>query len=341
MISVDFDDLIFSIQSFGGASTYWREMTSRVARDPRFNARHLTPSRRWRGIPAASRAQVFHSSHFRVPFGSRKTGIVSTVHDLNYELGYVKPSFGAQVNILERRISYFTADALICISESTKRELLDVYPQLQARCPIHVVYHGMSELKSSPEARKTAAAHGRFVLYVGGRSGYKRFDDALAGFHASDLWKQGYTLLCTGQRLTIQEQATIESLGLSGAVKSVGNVDSPLLSALYASAHCLLYPSVHEGFGLPLIEAMQCGCPVVCADISCMPEIVEDAALLVRPQSPPDIARALKSLLMPGVREMHVERGIARAAQFSWDRCAAAHADIYQQVSLASKSAPA
>ncbi|MDN3920952.1 glycosyltransferase family 4 protein [Roseateles violae] len=335
MISVDFDDLIFSIQSFGGASTYWREMTARIAKDPRFCTHHLRPTKRWRGIPAGSRAQVFHSSHFRVPFGSRKTNAISTVHDLNYELGYVQASFGAKVNILERRISYFTADALICISESTKRELLEVYPQLQARCPIHVIHHGMSELKSSPEAQRIVDTHGKFVLYVGGRSGYKRFDDALAGFHISGLWKQDYKLLCTGQAFTAQERIDIERLGLSGVVDCVGNVDSPLLAALYASAHCLLYPSIHEGFGLPLIEAMQCRCPVVCADISCMPEIVGDAAILVRPQTPDDIAQALLSLMDPQIRGMHIERGLTRAAQFSWDRCAAQHADIYQQVALA------
>ena len=146
MTSLEFDDVIYSLQRFGGASSYWSEVTSRVVRDPRFQVRRGQPPAISRLLPSLTRADVFHSSHFRVPLRRSRTRVISTVHDMNFELGFVKSGIGAIFNTQERRRSYFTSDALICISESTRTELLSVYPQLQGRCEIRVIHHGLSRL---------------------------------------------------------------------------------------------------------------------------------------------------------------------------------------------------
>jgi glycosyltransferase involved in cell wall biosynthesis len=328
MTTIHFDDIIFSLQSFGGASVYWQEVTARVDRDPRFRTRHHRPSRWARGVPSLSKADVFHSSHFRTHV-SRRCRVVSTVHDMNYELGYVQPGAKATINVLERKLSYFTADALICISESTRRELLEVYPALAGRCPIHVVHHGFTPLAATPEDAGAPSA-GRYVLYVGARGGYKRFDDCLEGFHLSGLWRDGTRLLCTGSPFNDAETACIAALGLTDHVSAVGKVSSSRLAHLYRHAHCLVYCSTHEGFGLPLLEAMHCGCPVVACNTSCMPEITGDAALLVQPESPGDISRALCDI--DARRADLVARGHARLDAFSWDKSAEKHMNIYLDI---------
>jgi glycosyltransferase involved in cell wall biosynthesis len=327
VIRVHFDDLIYQLQAFGGASVYWREMTGRVACDPRFHAVNVRPSRRLRGLPARARGDIFHSSHFRTALPGRAR-VVSTVHDMNYELGFIRGGFGARLNTAERKLSYFTADALICISQSTRDELLQVYPALERRCPIHVVHHGRTQF--TPVAGSAAPAQpGSYVLYVGARAGYKRFEDALVGFHASNVWRDGLKLICTGAPLLREELDQIESLGLSSHVLCMSGADEGALAALYSGAHCLVYSSIHEGFGLPLLEAMSHECPVIACNVSCMPEIAGDAALLVQPRSPQEISSAILALQDPALRARLIAAGKARTQQFSWDKCAAQHMEIY------------
>ncbi len=334
MIRVHFDDLIFRLQNFGGASVYWRELTSRVARDPRFSALHVRPSRRLRGVPARANGDIFHSSHFRTALPGRAR-VASTVHDMNYELGFVRTGLGARFNIMERKLSYFTADALICVSESTRHELLQVYPALAKRCPIYVVHHGLTRLAPLDAAAQSHGQYGSYVLYVGGRAGYKRFEDALDGFHACGAWRDGLKLICTGAPLQREELERIKSLGLSGNVLCVSDADEATLAALYSGAHCLVYSSIHEGFGLPLLEAMSRECPVIACNASCMPEIAGDAALLVQPRTPRDISSAILALQDAALRARLVAAGKARVQEFSWDRCAARHMDIYSALARA------
>jgi mannosyltransferase len=327
-VRVVLDDLIYALQRSGGASVYWREVTSRIAADRRFHVERVAPSRRKRGVPALSRADVFHSSHFRVcaAGGARN---VSTVHDLNYELGLMASGLGARINLLERRLSYFTAAALICISENTRKDLLEVYPALRGRCPIYVIHHGVSAPAADGERDTPTTPQVPFVLYVGGRKGYKNFDTALAGYHLSGVWRDGVRLVCTGTRFDNDERVQLRRLGLEGHVEVVEHCSSARLFALYRAAHCLVYSSTYEGFGLPPLEAMSCRCPVVACRASSIPEVTGDAALLVAPGVPDEVARGILALQDPSVRSPLVDKGVARAAQFSWDRSAAAHAEVY------------
>lgn len=329
MKTLEFDDLIYVLQKFGGASSYWTEITQRVCADPRFRVRRTATQALYRGLPSLTRADVFHSSHFRSPLFRRQARTIATVHDMNFELGYVAQSFGAKVNVAERRRAYFSADALICISESTRRELLEVYPQLKSRCEIRVIHHGLSRLPEGECLPSQLGPDSAYLLFVGGRGGYKRFSDALHGFRLSQLHLQGFQLICTGQAFSEAEHAEIQSLGLGASIQAVGNVSPQTLAALYRKAHCLLYPSIHEGFGLPLIEAMDCSCPVVCCDISCMPEIAGDAAMMVAAEAPEAIANALLQLLEPEARARKIAQGLARSAQFSWDISAERHMKLY------------
>lgn len=332
-VSLEFDDIVYGLQSIGGISEYWREITGRVARMPDFEVRHRSGTRWGRMRHLRSGCRVFHSSYYRTARGPH-TRTVSTVHDLAYELGYVRRRSRAWWHCLEHRSAYFASDALICVSHSTRDDLLRVYPALADRCPIYVVPHGVTlavEASADRPGRLPSAAS-PYVLYVGGRGDYKNFDNALLGFAASGMAQQGHALLCTGAAFRREEFERIAHLGLAGAVRSAGQVDRRELAWLYANAHCLLYPSLFEGFGLPLIEAMQMGCPVVASNRSVMPEVAGDAALLVDALDPTAISSALVEAGRPDTRTRLIQRGITRAATYSWDRSASKHASIYRSL---------
>jgi mannosyltransferase len=331
VVSVEFDDIVYSLQSFGGISEYWREMTKRVEAMPEFAVLRRAGSLRRRMTVQRSACQVFHSSYYRTA-RHPKTRSVTTVHDLAYELGHVGTWAKGWLHRLEHKRAYFASDALICVSESTRNDLLQVYPALKGRCPIFVVYHGVTRREPGTGVSTSAQISAPYVLFVGGRRAYKNFDRALEGFAASRLSKQGYVLVCTGSDLTRQEQQRIAQLGLGESVRSLGRVGGDALVGLYGNAHCLLYPSLFEGFGLPVLEAMQHGSPVIAANRSVMPEIAGDAALLVDTTDPAAIAAALLVLCEPNARQSFVAAGRARAAGFSWDRSASQHASIYRSL---------
>ncbi len=331
MTSIEFDSIIYALQRFGGASVYWKNIVDRVNIDARFQAYEIRPGRISRGIPVRSRANIFHSSHFRTTFLS-KAKTVTTVHDLTYELGMLGGGLKARLNILERKQSYFEADAIICISENTKKDLLEVYPQLAGRNPIHVIHHGFTIPQFDQQRLPKGLEATDYLLYVGGRKNYKNFSLALRGFVESGVWRNGAKFVCTGSEFTEQELEQFRQMGIASSLVSVGLIDEPALFCLYKHAHCLLYTSRYEGFGLPLIEAMSVGCPVIGADASCIPEIIGKAGFLVNADSPEQVARAILDLGGRPVRSKCIEEGLLRASQFSWNSSASKHMDVYTSI---------
>ena len=328
MINIEFDGIIYALQKLGGASVYWKNIVDRVCSDERFRVTELRPAKISRVIPVRSRADVFHSSHFRTTFLSRaKTA--TTVHDLTYELGMLGNGLNAKFNIHERKRSYFNADAIICISENTKKDLLEIYPRLAGQCPIHVIYHGFTTPDFDHLRLSDALKESGYVLYVGGRKNYKNFKLALNGFVDSGVWRDDVKLVCTGSDFNDQELELFRQVGVPHSIVSVGLVDAAALFCLYKHAHCLLYTSRYEGFGLPLIEAMSVGCPVVGANTSCIPEIVGSAGVLVDVDSPNQVARAILDLGDQSARCTLVAAGLLRASQFSWDMSASKHMEVY------------
>jgi len=328
MINIEFDGIIYALQKYGGASVYWKNIVLRVRSDQRFRVTELCPDRSSRGIPVLSRADIFHSSHFRTTVLSRAKN-ATTVHDLTYELGMLGNGVKAKLNILERKRSYFGADAIICISENTKKDLLEIYPQLAGRCPIYVIYHGFTTPVLDHQALHEKLMEDDYLLYVGGRQNYKNFDLALRGFVESGVWRDGVKLVCTGSEFNKQELESFRKMGVSHSLVSVGMVNEVALFRLYMHAHCLLYTSRYEGFGLPLIEAMSMGCPVIGSDVSCIPEIVGKAGILVNADSPNQVARAILDLGRPLVRNQFIADGLVRASQFSWNTSAFKHMEVY------------
>ena len=333
MIKVEFDDIIYSLQKSGGASVYWHEMTSRASQMNDVKVTLTKYSKRLRGIPVISNADVFHSSHFRFSIVGRAKN-VTTAHDLIYEKGFVAASLGAKLNIYERKLSFFTASAIICISENTKNDLLQIYPALKNRCPIYIIHHGINsflpETTTLPVTKKTNIP---YLLYVGGRDGYKNFTGALEGYFLSGLWREGVKLICTGKKFNEYELNLFKSKGLEKMILCEEHVNTTRMYELYKNAYCLLYTSSYEGFGLPPIEAMSARCPVIASNISSIPEVVGDAGILIDPFNYDDISRAILLLEKDETRNELVENGLKRSRAFTWDKCAESHFNVYKEVS--------
>jgi glycosyltransferase involved in cell wall biosynthesis len=337
--TINFDNIIYKLQKNGGASLYWKELVSRVARNAEFKVDFTCGSRYNRLLPVISNSDIFHSSHFRTSC-NRKSKIVSTIHDFTYERGLVSGSkIGKEVNIWQRRNAIKLADSIICISENTKKEMLDIYPDSTDK-EIHVIYHGCSfgrEIIINVQVTRRLAAFeselNKFVLYVGTRNSYKNFNSALIGFSMSSLAKNDFTFVCTGSNFTEEEAFLIQKLGVDKKVLIFDYATHDELSYLYQNAFALVYPSIYEGFGLPPLEAMNSGSPVIAANSSSIPEVVSDAGILIdNIEDYEAIKNALETLLDEQIRNTYIVKGLNRAKLFTWESSVNQHVKVYQKL---------
>lgn len=332
-----FDDVIYSLQRYGGISTFWNEITSRVAYKSIFNIIRKKGSRCSKYFPVAVNEGIFHSSYYRLPSNNKVKSVV-TIHDFICELGFLK-QVHSFINISHVKSAIHRANILVCVSESTKKDLLSIYPLLVKNSDIYVIPHGTTfsytlshhivlpaRLSFIHELRT------KFLLFVGRRSSYKNFYTALQAFTNSKLPSHGIKLICIGQPLTKIERKLIRDLNLTSNILCISNVSTKELSYLYHLSFAMLYPSLYEGFGLPPLEAMSCGCPVVASNNSAIPEVVGDAGLLVDPSDIDAMSSALNQLLDPNVRNSFREKGLARAKLFSWDIAAEKYLKLYQSL---------
>lgn len=334
-----FDDIVYQLQKNGGISVYWKEITSRISMSHEFSICRTKGSKVTRYLPVLCDANIFHSSYFRLTPKSKTKNVV-TIHDFIYELGWLKTR-GSAINILQRRLAIEAADTIICVSENTKNDLLKLYPNLLKYQEIYTVYNGSSFSIENPSTKESSVrlielnrqkSLDKYVLFIGGRVSYKNFDFALLSFAASVLPKLGYTMICTGAKLSEVENELLTKLNLQSKVLAIDNATYEELNYLYQNAFALIYPSFYEGFGLPTLEAMNCGCPVIASNTSSLPEIIGDAGILIDPQDISSISAALEKLLDDEVRNNYLTKGIARAKLFSWDNAAKKHIQLYKSL---------
>jgi glycosyltransferase involved in cell wall biosynthesis len=245
---------------------------------------------------------------------------------------------------LYRRIGYprtaEMADAIIINSESLRSEVLkylDVDPA-KLRLIREAVDHDLFR-PGDPEAarQRVEARHGiarPFVLFVSSLWPYKNCDGLIRAFAVAKPQLAGHRLVVVGPgRDTAyvgQLRALAESLGVADDVVWVGGVPLEETVDFYRAADVFVYPSHNETFGLPILEAMACGCPVVTSDCSAMPETAGGAALLADPEDPRSIAAAIVSALEDG--DARRELGLARAGEFTWRQTAKETLEVYREV---------
>jgi glycosyltransferase involved in cell wall biosynthesis len=173
-----------------------------------------------------------------------------------------------------------------------------------------------------------------FLLFVGGRAGYKNFNRVLQAFSSSASLMRDFDLVAFGGgSFSDVEKIAIQSLGFgSNQVRQLSG-DDRLLGSLYRHARAFIYPSIYEGFGLPPLEAMSNSCPVVSSNTSSMPEVVAQAGVYFNPLEVQEIRTAVESVVYDDEHcEQLREAGRQRVAQFSWERCARETSTVYRSL---------
>lgn len=283
---------------------------------------------------------LFHSPDFTLPPVAHGTRTLLTVHDLTFvrDPESALPELRRYLNAVVPR-SVARADHILADSAATRADLMEVYNTPAEK--ISVLYSGVNaDFKPVREAAQLAAVRAKyrlgerpFIFAVGTlqpRKNYARLIQALARLPLPDV-----QLVIAGGKGWLFEAifAEAERQHVTERVLFPGFVDDEDLPALYSAAAVLAYPSLYEGFGLPLLEAMACGTPVVTSNASCLPEVAGDAALCVSPTDVEALSGALEQVLTDtALRSSLIEKGFMRAAQFKWENAARQLITLYQQL---------
>jgi glycosyltransferase involved in cell wall biosynthesis len=265
---------------------------------------------------------------------------------------YTAPEALAPLPRLYRRLNYprtaRLADAIIINSESLRSEIqryLNV-DERKFRLIYEAVDHDLFKPGDPGEARAHVARHGitkPFVLFVSSLWPYKNCHGLLRAWALARTDLAGRQLAVVGpgsdQKYLAELRSLAAELGIAGDLVFVGGVPLQETVSFYRAADVFIYPSLNETFGLPILEAMACGCPVVTSDTSAMPETAGGAAILSDPADPASIAKAMIEALAPDSDRLR-DDGIRRASQFTWGATAAATLDTYREVAERRGSSP-
>jgi glycosyltransferase involved in cell wall biosynthesis len=366
-LRIAFDEQTFQLQSYGGISRYITRLAEELraggddvrAFAPVHRNRHLFDSRAFSGSgwfvprfpPKTSRAiavvnrtinrwqiprwrpDIVHETYYaRSSLGKIRCPVIVTVHDMIHERFpdlFDDNGAGRRVKQLALR----RADHAICVSETTRRDLCQILDFPSERTS--VVHHGVDTPHDSPDTSATVQRDGRpFILYVGLRSGYKNFFSLVEAMARSARLRSEFDLVAFGGgAFHAKELAAAAACGFpTHQLRHAGRADATL-RALYQTAAAMVYPSLYEGFGMPLLEALANRCPVACGFEGPSREVVGDCAAFFDPRSPEDIASAIERIVFtPSRRDALTLAGYERARCFSWKRCAIETRAVYNRM---------
>lgn len=276
---------------------------------------------------------IIHKTYY-APFDFRSSDskVVVTVHDMIHEIFPDSFLECDQTSDLKRE-AVRKADHVICISKKTQQDLVNMFEVSMDKTS--VIHHGIDEIFSPGgrgEDRLSTASP--FLLYVGARGGYKNFERLLEAYASSSRVKSDFKMvLFGGGEISQSEQVLISKLGLSGEqIVSVSGGDE-LLCTYYRQAEALIYPSLYEGFGFPPLEAMACGCPVICSSTGSLPEVVGSSADFFDPESTESIRNTLEDFLYSGSRKNELRKlGLEWQQKYTWKNCAESTQSVYREV---------
>lgn len=367
------DGIIFQMQSHGGISRLYSETLPRICeldssldvtlltagnpvqrlpqhgrmscrRLPRAET-YLRPSRVFRPlVPLARRLLVqvcvgtgrdciWHSTYYSLP-GRWHGWQVVTVADLVHERagrfyqGPMDDRFREQ-----KRRCIAEADAVICISEATRKDLLSYYDVKDDAVAVVPLAAGGGFKPLGKEALGLyGGAREPFLLYVGARARHKNFGE-LARAYATWKFRNEISLVVAGADWSPEEMRQLVDLQIEERVHLLTGVGDDELCQLYNRASALVYPSLYEGFGIPLLEAMACACPVVASHIPSTIEVAGDCPVYFTLGEAESLHSALDTAIWEGRSSARVGRGLERAASYSWDETAKGTLKVYRAVS--------
>lgn len=329
-MTIAIDGIIFFLQRRGGISVYFQKLLEHLelqsmsatlllqhpaARNVgghgtkvSVTTRRARLLERYRACPVPAGVSVFHSSYYRLP-GTPRTPTVVTVHDFVYERHAKGPR--RWVHMAQKHTAIRAAQAVICVSEATRQDLMEFVGETPGQT-VHVIHNGVSEVFRPLSAAPTSRP---YVLFVGERRGYKNFAQLLAAM----AFLPDLELRCVGGGDFRPAEWASAPAGVRHRVRHLGFVSDDELNQHYNHAFCLAYPSRYEGFGIPVIEAMRAGCPVVSIQCKAVVEIGGAALTVAADADPRALADAVLRLTDSAYRNQVVSKGFDISSAFSWD----------------------
>lgn len=305
-----------------------------------------TPLRFWWDqvkVPRAAkkvRADILHQPCFSAPLWYQGKVIV-TCHDL------IALLFGKDIPFVSRLFfgqwmpySYKGADRIIAVSESTKKDLIKLLKIPEEKIKVIPEAAGehfkpVKEKKLIEKVRRKYGLGKNYILHVGTLNPRKNLEFLIDVFAEIVKKNPNLNLVITGKKGWYYEGMfrLVRHFTLEGRVKFTGYVDDSDAPTLYSGALLFAFPSLYEGFGLPPLEAMSCGVPVISSNTSSMPEIIGEAGILINPKDKKGWVRAILNVLgNPGLQKEMIKKGLIQAEKFSWEDIARKTISVYERV---------
>lgn len=365
-MKVAYDSQIFSGQVYGGISRYICEMASRISKYTDVDVKIAAPLyvNAYLGNLPKGILKGFHSPlphdvlrlyqragsmvlgdvmlrlmnpdiihetyYLKYSLGPKRAARVLTIHDMIHEKFESQLQYGLKA-ATHKKAAAVRADHIICVSESTKRdviEILGINPE-----KISVIHLGSNLMAVSEKQNNLGldVINKPYLFYVGIRGGYKNFKVMLEAYANSPLLRTEFKLVCFGGGVfNIEELGLIQKFGFDQKTVIQISGNDQLLAELYKMASAFVFPSLYEGFGIPPLEAMSYGCPVVCSNTSSIPEVVGDAGQYFDPYDIESMRISIEMTVSSSeLRESLIARGKNRLNSFSWDKCASQTFSVY------------
>ena len=370
-MKIFFDHKIFTLQNYGGPSRYFVNLVNELNKINSINAKIYAPIHInhylsdtnqnnisiENKVPAANflsqfntfkrrimeinntmnqryinkdKPDIIHTTYYDNEFPKNSNNLVVTVFDLIHEI--FKDDYNKKNNFLPKQKILKIAKQIICISESTKKDLIKFYNIDEKKITVTYLSNSLSPAYNFYD--KKIEFSNKFFLYVGSRWKYKNFNQLLHLLNYNRRIHKEFDLVTFGGgKFDGNEKNLIKKLNLNSEkiIQIDGNEN--VLKSLYRKAEFFIYPSKYEGFGIPILESFSQQCPVLCSNTSSLPEVAGNAAIFFEPNDLSSISNSVEKIISSDdLRNDLIKKGNERLKMFSWSKCAQETLNVYNKI---------
>ena len=344
-MNVVFDNKAYYIQKFGGVSVLFKELHERALKDETLNCKFIEygdggntyqeslhipdnliirKSPKFFGLKRLFPVKVkeknpfiFHSTYFSYSSNPRAINVNTILDFIETKVGNGK---GSEFRVAFQKYIIRKTDMNVCISHSTRRDLLELCPDVpeEKTCVIHLSASKTYQVLNKKQVDLPFPA-GTYLIYVGARAIRKNYH-----LLRDVIGQTNYNLIIAGSKLTDEEKQELEQRIPANRYISLGYTEDERLNELYNNAAALVYPSLYEGFGIPVLEAQQAGCPVIALNTSSIPVVISEkpdsCPLLMKETTREELLSKIRLLSDKELMARVIDDGLKNAERFSWDK---------------------